>query len=126
MPAINPRWENTKSYLAQMTHFLGGALFVALSKEAGWEPWWGVLLVFVFMGIKELWMDTPALKFLPGAGFWEQDTLQGSLVDLIFWVVGAFIYRLVLATFWGGLAVGLLWITFMVLYYWVQGWTEYD
>ena len=123
---ISPRWQNSKFYLAQMVHFLGGAIIVALSKEAGWEPWWGVLLVFLLMGVKELWMDTPALKFLPGAGWWEQDTLQGSVIDLLFWVVGAFIYRLVLATFWGGLVVGLLWVTFMVLYCWVQTWTEYD
>lgn len=129
MIMLRRRWQNTTDYLAQMVHFLGGALLVSLSKEAGYNPWWGVLLVFLFTGVKELWMDTPDLTFLPGAGWWERedpDTLQGSLVDWFFWTVGAVIYRLLLAWFWAGLTVGLLWVTFMILYYGVRSGTEYD
>lgn len=109
-------WDVSKNFLAQANHFLAAALVVALTALAGYDGWWGVGAITLFAVGKEFWAD--AKTFLPGSGWLENDSLQGSAVDCFFYEAGAFVCQLAIAHLVAGLLVGFLWLAGMALYDW--------
>jgi hypothetical protein len=83
-------WESNSQYLAQVGHFLGGAIVLSIAGAfsavlgAGWEPVWFVLGVGVALAsVKEFVLD-----LLP-APYGEGDSFGDSLMDWCFYLLGA-------------------------------------
>jgi len=92
-------WSGSKGFLAQVNHLLGGAIIVLLAPHAGLSPWWGVGILTLYAVVKEFWADYDTLA-LPTFGWLERDTFLGSVVDFVFYEVGAWLAWLALHGHW--------------------------
>ncbi len=97
---MNFNWMSNPQYLAQIGHFLGGALLITIATlfsvvlGAGWNP----ILITLGIGVgaatyKEFVFDTSLLKNLPVIGKWaffqgEGDSWSDSLMDWSFYMLG--------------------------------------
>lgn len=120
-------WEPSRQYSYQVLHYLGASTIVLGTPYTGLDAWWGVLGILLFAVGKEFWADTAALRPLPLAGWLENDSLAGSVLDFSFYTAGALLARLAVTHFWWGLALGVLVLLGMVLFDWVGQWaSEFD
>jgi hypothetical protein len=74
------KWTPSPNYLAQNTHILGASSIVLFCALQGWNFWIGLGIVLVWALIKEFVLDLFVI---------EHDTLEGSDLDFLMYVIGA-------------------------------------
>lgn len=96
MSKFSLSWSPSPWFLAEINHVLASAVIVLACAHQGWTPWWAVLGIALVTGVKEFWADLTWL---------EHDTLGGSAVDFLCYLLGALGTVLALSHVWAGVAV---------------------
>ena len=76
---MSAHWSAPASLLAQMLHFAVGFAVPSFVAAQGHPAWWGGAAILIVAGFKELTFDRIV----------EGQKVQGNLLDLFFYALGA-------------------------------------
>lgn len=96
MSKFSLSWSPSAWFLAEVNHVLAAAVIVLACARQGWNPWYAVLGIALVTGLKEFWADLTWL---------EHDSVEGSVVDFVCYLVGAAGTMLALFHLWAGVTV---------------------